>query len=316
MAFAGTELAEVVTVGGDLTVAEVGATKLLTFRAQRGAASQVTLNDRVTGAGALYTDSAAMNSGEVNGIAACWTGTEFLVAASTDYSPQQTRRFRIDETGIIRVAGGARAPQMTVSAIVNVGSAAVIVAGSNMKGPAYMVGAVRVWDLTTDVYAAPPTAASANGIAVHSGTIYVTYTAGGVLTVSTYDPSTGAATPVSTTTGGWAVGRGVYHDGWIWWQTNNTAAPYFGFSPSTGATKFRTLTPATGVPALPGFIHPPAILDGVAYRINGDSTTMFAVDLNSGQWLSDDLVTVRGGRRFGVLVNNGNLWIPTSATPP
>lgn len=315
MAFSGVELLEVAPLSGDLTVAEVGSTKMLALTTAYNQDTQFTLNDRSTGVGKLYSDSVRMANGSVHGIAAVWDGHEFLVAASTGYSPS-TRRFRIDETGSVNFTTASSASGHTVAAIVENGSYAVVIAGRNMDSYGVSGGLLWIWDLGSNSYT-KSASVGVDGIASHNSTIYIAKTVSTTLTVSTYDPSTDTATPIATH--GTAVGarvRGTYSDGWIWWQTNSAASPYFGFNISTGATKLRSLTPATGAPSIPIWMHPPAIINNVAYRMNNDATTMFAVDLNSGAWLSDDLATVRSGRRFGVLANGGNLWIPTSVTPP
>lgn len=125
-----------------------------------------------------------------------------------------------------------------------------------------------------------------------SGSTLTQYTKTGTATGSTWTfpqvPTSRPSMPVGTV---------------LWYKT---ATGMIAFDATSGTF--------TGVAATPTWTAPnarrPRILDGVAYWINDDNTTMTAFKLADGQWKADSLATTRGWRS-GIGVGSGKLWIPS-----
>lgn len=129
----------------------------------------------------------------------------------------------------------------------------------------------------------------------------------------TYNPATNTSTFIKSL--GVGVTTRVVIDGdWFWWLAPYTTTPYVGWNRVTNTVKRIQLTPSSGVPTL-NPVQYPAVLDGVIYGVTSDYTKVLAVDIASGKWKYDDLVTARSGRS-GVAAANGELWIPSTVTPP
>lgn len=170
---------------------------------------------------------------------------------------------------------------------------------------------LRTIDLSTMGYA-DLNSLYLRAIGRHGNNIYVVNDSQQVLP---FDPTTRTYGSPLATLPEISGGPGTQDGDWIWWPVNSQTIPIVGYNTATGETRARNLTPSALTTNYANWTRLAIDSNHVAYRINSDGQSMTAINLNTGQYLEDELAVVRTGRR-GIGFAKGKLWIPSNVTPP